>query len=199
MPPEPYHWDYEHTPCDSNPLYQTFSVPVFQWLPKTSGKGLKKSKTIRVNGYTADPQRAYDKAAELCQRLNDARVRLDDPPKWLQKTYSVPRPVGYVKERLSDDLPPSKVRTIRERVARRRLLPARFIKSTDATYVRRRGEQVHLIHFDCYGGDIGLSSGSTSRSSPRCLTAGRSRSTNSVRWIAPRTPASITSRPTSAD
>ena len=50
--PEAYEWDYLRTDCDSNPLYDTFSVPVFQWIPKTRGKGLKRSKTIRVNGHT---------------------------------------------------------------------------------------------------------------------------------------------------
>jgi hypothetical protein len=154
--PQPYEWDYARTDCDSNPLYETFSVPVFQWIPKASGKGLKKSKTIRVNGYIADPQTAYDKAAELCRQLNEAGVRLDDPPKWLQKTYSVPKPDGVVRTRTNDELTPGKVRTIRERVARERLLPAGFIKGTDATYVRRWGEQIHLIYFHAYGQELDL-------------------------------------------
>jgi hypothetical protein len=154
--PRAYEWDYEHSSCDSNPLYDTFSVPVFQWLPNASGKGLKRSKTIRVNGYTANPQTAYDKAAELVRQLNDAGVRIENPPKWLQKTYSVPKPFGVVIPRTNDELPPGQVRTIRERVARQRLLPAGFVKGADATYVRRRGEQIHLIYFHAYGQALGV-------------------------------------------
>ena len=166
--PQAYQWDYEHTDCDSNPLYDTFSVPVFQWIPKASGKGLKKSKTIRVNGYTADPQRAYDRAAELCRQLNEAGVRLDNPPKWLQKTYSVPGPVDYVKERKSDAMPLGRMRGIRERVAKQRLGPAGFIKSTDATFVRRRGEQIHAVCYDAHSGAIRILLGVHFTFAPPC-------------------------------
>jgi hypothetical protein len=43
--PKPYEWDYDGA-CDPaksrSRSMQTFSVGVFQWLPKKSGKGLKR-------------------------------------------------------------------------------------------------------------------------------------------------------------
>lgn len=48
-----------------------FSVGVFQWLPKSDGKGLKRSAVkIRVKGWVSDAERVYAKARELCQRLD---------------------------------------------------------------------------------------------------------------------------------
>jgi len=48
-----------------------FSVGVFQWVPKSSGKGLKKSAVkVRVKGWVRDAEKAYAKARELCLRLD---------------------------------------------------------------------------------------------------------------------------------
>ena len=57
-----------------------FSVGIFQWLPKASGKGLKKSAVVyRVRGLTSDPLPVYDRAKEICDLLDSP-----DPPEWLE-------------------------------------------------------------------------------------------------------------------
>lgn len=145
--PQAYQWSSDRVVTQGAYAYRTFSVGVYQWLPKASGKGLKRSTTIRVLGYTAEPERVFDRAEELCRRLNEAGARADDPPAWLQKQYSVPRPAGMVVERASDDLTGAQVRALRQRVMNERLLPAGFVKGAGGTYVRRRGEQVHLVDF----------------------------------------------------
>jgi len=156
--PKPYQWDYDRAGAEVmiSSGFRTFSIGVFQWLPKASGKGLKRSTTIRVNGYVADPQRAFDRADELCRQLNAENVRSDNPPAWLQKQYSVPRPADVPAKRPLNRLSGSQVRTIRDQVMREELLPLGFIKLEGGTYVRRRGEQIHLINFqgNKYGGSF---------------------------------------------
>ena len=88
-PPKPYQWDFDRALPNGDVDFLTFSVGVFQWLPKASGRGLKKSTSIRVKGYAADYKSVHDKAQELCKRLNRDQVRSDDPPAWVQKQYSV--------------------------------------------------------------------------------------------------------------
>jgi len=72
--PKPaFTWDYwgECDPAHSelthyNPT--TFSVGVFQWLPKSNGKGVKRGKVVkRITGYVDDPQEVYDKAREFIE------------------------------------------------------------------------------------------------------------------------------------
>jgi hypothetical protein len=145
--PEAYQWAYEKNSWDSSEVGLSFSVGVFQWIPTTSGKKLKKSKTIRVKGYIAESHRVYEKAEELCRMLNAKGVRIDQPPKWLQKQYSVPKPADLVIERLSDDLTGAQVRAAREKVMERVLIPAGFVKGKGGTYVRQHGIQIHLIDF----------------------------------------------------
>jgi len=89
-----------------------------------------------------DPQGVRHRAEEV---QDHPRQRLHRRP--AGKTYSVPKPDGVTIPRTNDELPPGNVRTIRERIARQRLLPAGFIKAADATYVRRQDERVHLIYF----------------------------------------------------
>lgn len=49
----------------------TFSVGIFQWLPKSGGKGLKKSAVIiRVKGYVSKPEAVYARASEFCGKLD---------------------------------------------------------------------------------------------------------------------------------
>jgi len=156
--PKPYQWDYDRAGAEVmiSSGFRTFSIGVFQWLPKASGKGLKRSTTIRVNGYVADPQRAFDRADELCRQLNAENVRSDNPPAWLQKQYSVPRPADVPAKRPLNRLSGSQVRTIRDQVMREELLPLGFIKVKGGTYVRRRSDQIHLIDFQAnkYGGSF---------------------------------------------
>ena len=53
-------------------MQNTFSVGIFQWLPKASGKGLKKSAVIvRVKGYISEPEKVYQKAKEICLQLDN--------------------------------------------------------------------------------------------------------------------------------
>ena len=54
----------------------TFSVGVFQWLPKSSGKGLKRGKVIkRIKGYSAKPEEVYKQADQLCKEFDSHRAR----------------------------------------------------------------------------------------------------------------------------
>jgi hypothetical protein len=143
-----YAWEFDRPAPRFFETYQSFSVGIFQWLPKASGKGLKKSKAMaRVLGYTAEPDRVYEKADDLCGRLNRERAMAAAPPDWLQKQYAVPRPAGMVVERTREDFTAGQVRAVRLRVMKERLLPAGFVVGEDATYVRRQGDQIHLINF----------------------------------------------------
>ena len=145
--PLPYQWAFDNSPFPADGRFSTFSVGVYQRLPKASGRGFKKSKTVRVMGYTAEPDKVYQKAAELCRQLNEAGARADDPPDWLQKQYSVPSPPGMVVEHTSSHLSGQQVRTLRLKVMREELLPLGFVKAEGGGYVRRQGEQIHLVDF----------------------------------------------------
>lgn len=48
-----------------------FSLGVFQWVPKSGGKGLKKSAVkVRIKGWVRDAEKVYSKAREVCQKLD---------------------------------------------------------------------------------------------------------------------------------
>src|SRR5262245_24233934 len=147
--PEPaaYLWDFDRSQPGDELDFVTFSVGVFQWLPKASGRGLKKSTSIRVKGYAAEHKLVYHKAQELCRRLNHERGRSDNPPAWLQKQYSVPKPAHLVIERTTDDLTGAQVRGSRSQVMKRLLLPGGFVHAKGGTYVRKADDQIHLIDF----------------------------------------------------
>lgn len=155
--PVAYRWTFDRTPFGHHDEFSTFSVGVYQWVPKASGKGLKKSKTIRVVGYVAEPERVYERAEELCRQLNEAHVRSDSVPNWVQKQYSVPKPAGMVIPRRSSELTASQVRSIRLQIMREELLPLGFVRCVGGAYVRRRGNQIHLIHFNGCGGEFQVS------------------------------------------
>lgn len=146
-----YAWDFDRPP--NMEFYTassigTFSVGIFQWQLKASGKGLKKSKAMsRVRGYNAEPDRVYEKAIEICARLNRERASAENPPSWLRKQFSIPKPDGMVIERTSEDFTGAQVRAMRLKVMKQHLLPAGFIVGKDATYLRRDGDQIHLINF----------------------------------------------------
>lgn len=140
-------WDFDRLPEDRNPAFLTCSVAIYQWLPKASGRGLKKVNAARVCGYMLDLQSVYRKAQEICDRLNAAQARADARPKWLQKQYSVPKPPRLIVPKISNDLSGAAVRAIRLDVMRQLLLPAGFTKGASATYVRQVGDQIHLIDF----------------------------------------------------
>jgi hypothetical protein len=51
---------------------KTFSVGIFQWIPKASGKGLKKSAVkFRVKGNVRDAEYVYAEAEDLCMMFDD--------------------------------------------------------------------------------------------------------------------------------
>jgi hypothetical protein len=147
-----YRWGFNRVPTSANPDFLTASIAIFQWLPKASGKGLKKVNACRVCGYMLTRHDMYIKAQQICDRLNAERATALDPPKWLQKTYSVGKPPSLVIIEETNRLPRGAVRLIRERVAKNVLLPACFVRSREgATYVRQRGDQIHLIYFQGMG------------------------------------------------
>ena len=145
--PAAYQWSFERSDFEADPRFSTFSVGIFQWLPKSNGRGLKKSKTIRILGYTAEPAKVYEKAAELCRRLNESHANAEAPPPWLQKQYSVPKPAGMELPKHSSRLTGQQVRGLRRQVMKEELLPLQFVDAGEGVYVRRCGEQIHLIHF----------------------------------------------------
>lgn len=60
----------------------TFSVGIFEMVPKASGKGLKKRATaVRVHGYCSDPEAVYRLADEICRQL-DARTYRGSKQRW---------------------------------------------------------------------------------------------------------------------
>lgn len=73
-----YDWAYDghckpQNGVNYSSMWATFSVGVFQWLPKARGKGLKRGKVVkRFSGPTNHPEIVYQKAeayiAELCKK-----------------------------------------------------------------------------------------------------------------------------------
>jgi len=50
----------------------TFSVGIFEWLPKVGGKGLKKSAVkVRVKGPFSRAEYVYRKAKQVCSELDE--------------------------------------------------------------------------------------------------------------------------------
>ena len=53
----------------------TFSVGIFQWLPKSSRKGLKKSAVkFRVKGNTNEAEKVYSQAKIICDKMNNGFI-----------------------------------------------------------------------------------------------------------------------------
>ncbi len=144
--PQPFRWAYDRSDWEGRVDATTFSVGLYQWLPKAAG-GLKRSTTIRVSGYVARADTVYAKADELCERLNREQVRLDARPAWLQKSYAVPKPPDFEKPRRSTDLTAAEVRAIRNRVVKPLVLAAGYEQTHASTFGRRRDEMVSLMHF----------------------------------------------------
>lgn len=58
-------------PQGAGTRWSTFSVGVFQWVAKASGKGCKKSAVkVRVKGSCAAPEKVNAKAAEIVSALD---------------------------------------------------------------------------------------------------------------------------------
>ena len=51
---------------------KTFSVGIFQWLPKSSGKRLKKSAVkFRITGSISNPDAVYRQAQRICDAMDN--------------------------------------------------------------------------------------------------------------------------------
>lgn len=73
---EPYQYDFDGSCMPGKRTWngETFSVGVFQWIPKSNGKGLKRSKVIkRFRGMVSNPQPVYDAAENLIAKLENAK------------------------------------------------------------------------------------------------------------------------------
>ena len=58
-------------PGDYGNMWLTFSVGVFEWVPRANGKGTKRSKAkVRVKGPTRTPDLVYAKAREIADSLD---------------------------------------------------------------------------------------------------------------------------------
>lgn len=52
-------------------IQETFSLGIFQWVPKSSGKGCKRSAVkVRVKGAVDKPSAVYSKAGEIVAALD---------------------------------------------------------------------------------------------------------------------------------
>ena len=74
--PYEFDWDGGCIPAeglkDCSCENRTFSVGIFQWIPKKDGKGLKRGKAIkRIRGYSSNPEEVYRKAEGICKGLNE--------------------------------------------------------------------------------------------------------------------------------
>lgn len=147
--PERYQWDFNAPPIDDflSKQYRTLSVGIFQWLPKASGKGLKRSPAAaRVSGYMIESDRVLCKAGELCRRLNGQAAQAGRP-EWLQKQYSVPMPAKLAAERNAAEEDKSRNFRKAKAVALKNILaPAGFVKGKHL-FVRHTGNQIHGIEF----------------------------------------------------
>ena len=55
---------------------KTFSVGIFQWLRKSSGKGLKRGPVkVRVSGYVSDADKVYARARLIVGELDRGEYR----------------------------------------------------------------------------------------------------------------------------
>ena len=156
-----HHWDFERSRWDSIPKANTFSIGIFQWLRKSSGNGLKKSKTLRVTGYTADHAAVYAKVIEICQKLNESKAHVESLPHWVQKHYSMTKPKNLAIPRGSSQLTGREVRTLRQQLMKQLLLPAGFVQSHASTYVRHLSELAQVINFQTrtWGGEFTVNLG----------------------------------------
>ncbi len=53
------------------PALETFSVGIFEWIPRADGKGLKKSPVkVRVSGHSLNPRAVYEAAQKIVAELD---------------------------------------------------------------------------------------------------------------------------------
>jgi hypothetical protein len=80
--PQPYEWDFDGAcaPGLDGPdpkeawVNETFSLGIFQWVPKAGGKGLKRSKSFRrVRGPVGSRAEVFAKAERIVADFNASR------------------------------------------------------------------------------------------------------------------------------
>lgn len=74
--PQLYDLDYDGHCCPSehgdDTYCQTFSVGIFQWISKTSGNGMKRSRVLkRIHGETSLSSDVYKRAREWIEENQD--------------------------------------------------------------------------------------------------------------------------------
>ena len=71
QPKESGTWDYYGyaDPDHSRSSWQSFSVGVFQWIPKAGGGTKRGTVRRRFTGFVSDPQSVYSKALEYIEFL----------------------------------------------------------------------------------------------------------------------------------
>jgi hypothetical protein len=86
--PTPGLWDYDGSyakqPGQRVHSWETFTVGVFQWVAKSSGRGVKRGKAVkRISGLCSDPKSVFARAEALCLELEakgNALVEKMTPP-----------------------------------------------------------------------------------------------------------------------
>jgi hypothetical protein len=73
--PQPYEYDFDGACAPGQPgAYAhavSFSLGIFQWIPRASKKGLKRGKVVRrIKGYLRNPEEALGRARAVCEELN---------------------------------------------------------------------------------------------------------------------------------
>ena len=78
-------WDFDGA-CDPAKGYmpagqQTFTLGIFQWIPKAGGRGLKRGKVVeRVRGSVYDAEAVREKARDRVAFLNSPTAREQSKP-----------------------------------------------------------------------------------------------------------------------
>jgi hypothetical protein len=71
--PQPFEYDFDGAcdPAKSNFRSETFSLGIFQWIPKSSRRGLKRSAVIkRFRGPVHDAEKVRAAAQAFCDEKN---------------------------------------------------------------------------------------------------------------------------------
>jgi hypothetical protein len=76
--PKPYEWEWDGSCAPDRTqifTHKTFSVGVFQWIPKSGKKRLKRSPVkCRIKGLSHDTEQVYEQVWAKCAKLNEQRL-----------------------------------------------------------------------------------------------------------------------------
>lgn len=68
-------WDFDGFTLDaikSDVSCVTFSLGIFQWLPRKRGNGVKRGRVVRrVRGYTSHAEKVFDTANAYVDKMNE--------------------------------------------------------------------------------------------------------------------------------